>query len=198
MNAGYTWLDGDAGDDSAPLIEVLYSKDLSPSVRVGLELASRFSDAGVEFAAGGLPGSGPGIDPGVIPQAGVYEERSGLAKVSFQRQRTTLGFAARLADESYETETLDRRRYDLQLTGERRMTRRMTGSAGTLWSRDEYESGGLDREDTETEYRFELRRELGQRSSIAVIGLHASRSSDDPTVEFDEARGYLLFDYSLL
>jgi hypothetical protein len=198
VNAGYTWLDGDAGDDSAPLIEVLYSKGLSSSVRVGLELASRFSDAGLEFAAGGLPGSGPGTDPGVIPQAGVYEERSGLATVDFQRQRTTLGFAVRLADESYETDTLDRRRFDVRLTAERRMTRRLTGSAGVLWSRNEYASGGLDREDTDTEYRLELRRELGQRSSIAVIGLHASRSSDDPLIEFDETRGYLVFDYSLL
>ncbi len=198
VNAGYTWLDGDAGDDSAPLIEVLYSKALSSSVRVGLELASRFSDAGLEFAAGGLPGSGPGTDPGVIPQAGVYEERSGLATIDFQRQRTTLGFAVRLADESYETDTLDRQRYDLRLTAERRMTRRLTGSAGVLWSRNQYESGGLDREDTDTEYRLELRRELGQRSSIAVIGLYASRSSDDPLVEFDETRGYLVFDYSLL
>jgi hypothetical protein len=198
VNAGYTWLDGDAGDDSAPLIEVLYSKDLSSSVRVGLELASRFSDAGLEFAAGGLPGSGAGTDPGVIPQAGVYEERSGLATFDFQRERTTLGLAVRLADESYETETLDRRRYDLQLTAERRMTRRLTGSAGVLWSQDQYESGGLDREDTDTEYRFEFRRDLGRRSSIAVIGLHASRSSDDPLVEFDETRGYIVFDYSLL
>jgi hypothetical protein len=165
---------------------------------MGLELASRFSDAGLEFAAGGLPGSGPGIDPGVIPQAGVYEERSGLATVDFQRQRTTLGFAVRLADESYETDTLDRRRFDVRLTAERRMTRRLTGSAGVLWSRNEYASGGLDREDTDTEYRLELRRELGQRSSIAVIGLHASRSSDDPLIEFDETRGYLVFDYSLL
>ena len=198
VNAGYTWLDGDAGDDSAPLIEVLYSKALSSSVRVGLELASRFSDAGLEFAAGGLPGSGPGTDPGVIPQAGVYEERSGLATIDFQRQRTTLGFAVRLADEMYETDTLDRRRYDLRLTAERRMTRRLTGSAGVLWSRNQYESGGLDREDTDTEYRLELRRELGKRSSIAVIGLYASRSSDDPLVEFDETRGYLVFDYSLL
>jgi hypothetical protein len=198
VNAGYTWLDGDAGDDSAPLIEVLYSKDLSSSVRVGLELASRFSDAGLEFAAGGLPGSGPGIDPGVIPQAGVYEERSGLATIDFQRQRTNLGFAIRLADEAYETDTLDRRSYDLQLTAERRMTRRLTGSARVLWSQDEYESGGLNREDTDTEYRLEFRRELGQRSSIAVIGLYASRSSDDPLIEFDETRGYLVFDYSLL
>lgn len=197
VNAGYTWLDGDAGDDSAPLIEVLYSKALSSSVRVGLELASRFSDAGLEFAAGGLPGSGPGTDPGVIPQAGVYEERSGLATIDFQRQRTTLGFAVRLADESYEADTLDRQRFDLRLTAERRMTRRLTGSAGVLWSRNQYESGGLDREDTDTEYRLELRRELGQRSSIAVIGLYASRSSDDPLVEFDETRGYLMFDYSL-
>jgi len=198
VNAGYTWLDGDAGDDSAPLIEVWYSKALSSSVGVGLELASRFSDAGLEFAAGGLPGSGPGTDPGVIPQAGVYEERSGLATVDFQRQRTTLGFAVRLADEVYETDTLDRRRYDLQLTAERRMTRRLTGSAGVLWSRDEYESGGLDRTDTDTEYRLEFRRDLGRRSSITVIGLHALRSSDDPLVEFDETRGYLVFEYWLL
>jgi hypothetical protein len=165
---------------------------------VGLELASRFSDAGVDFAAGGLPGSSPGTDPGVIPQAGVYEERSGLATIDFRRQRTSLGFAVRLADETYETETLDRRRYDLQLTAERRMSRRLTGTARVRWSQDEYQSSGLDREDTDTEYRLEFRRELGQRSSVAVIGLYASRSSDNPLIEFDETLGYFVFDYSLL
>jgi len=197
VNAGYTWIDGDAGDSSAPLIEVLYSKALSSSIRVGLELASRFSDAGLEFAAGGLPGSGPGTDPGVIPQAGVFEERSGLATIDFERQRTTLGFAVGLADELYETATLDQRRYDVQLTAERRLTRRLTGSARILWSRDQYESGGLDREDTDTEYQLEFRRDLGRRSSIALVGLYSSRSSDDPLIEFDETRGYFVFDYSL-
>lgn len=197
VNAGYTWLDGDAGESSAPLIEVHYSKALSSSIRVGLELASRFSDAGLEFAAGGLPGSGPGTDPGVIPQAGVFEERSGLASIEVERQRTTLGFAVGLADELYETATLDRRRYDVQLTAERRMTRRLTGSARVLWSQNQYESGGLDRTDTDTEYQLEFRRELGRRSSIAVVGLYASRSSDDSLTEFDETRGYLVFDYSL-
>jgi len=198
LNVGYTWLEADSGDDSAPLFEVVYSQAVSSSIRVGLELANRFSDAGLEFADGGLPGSPPGTDPGVIPQGGVSERRSGLATIDFQRQRTTLGLAIGLADEAYETTTLDRQSLDVQLTAERRMTRRLTGSAGVLWSRDEYESGGQDREDTDTEYRLELRRELGQRSSIAVIGLYASRSSDDPLVEFDETRGYLVFDYSLL
>jgi hypothetical protein len=198
VNAGYAWLESDFGDDSAPFFEVVYSQALSTSVRVGLQLTNRFSDASLEFAAGGLPGSSPGLDPGLIPQAGVYEERRGLATVDFQRQRTTLGFALGLAKEMYETTALDRRRYDVQLTAERRMTRRLTGSAGVLWSRDQYESGGLDREDTDTEYRLEFRRELGRRSSIAMVGLYASRSSDDPLNEFDETRGYLVFDYSLL
>jgi hypothetical protein len=198
LNVGYTWLEADSGDDSAPLIEVVYSQAISSSIRVGLELANRFSDAGLEFAAGGLPGSPPGIDPGVIPQGGVSERRSGLATIDFQRRRTTLRLAIGLADEGYETTTLDRRSLEVQLTAERRMTRRSTASAGILWSRDDYESGGLDREDTDAEYRLGLRRQLGQRSSIAVIGLYASRSSDDPLVEFDETRGYLMFDYSLL
>lgn len=197
VNVGYTWLEGDAGDHSAPLLEVLYSKALSSSVRVGLELASRFSDAGREFAAGGLPGSDPGSDPGVIPQAGVYEEKSGLATVDYQRQRTTVSLAVGLADQIYETATLDRRRYNSNLSVERRMTRRLTGIAGVHWSRDEYESGGLDREDTDIAYRLELRRELGPRTSLAVVGMHSSRSSDDPLVEYDETRGYLVFDYSL-
>jgi hypothetical protein len=103
-----------------------------------------------------------------------------------------------MADELYETATLDRRRYEAEMTAERRISRRLTGSVGVLWSQNQYESGGLDREDTDTEYRLELRRELGQRSSIAVIGLHASCSSDDPLFEYDESRGYFVFAYSLL
>ena len=93
VNAGYTWLSSDAGDRSAPLLEVLLSRQLSSSLELQLELASRFSDAGVDFAAGGLPGSGAGTDPGVIPQGGVYEERSGRAVIDFQRSRTMLSFA---------------------------------------------------------------------------------------------------------
>ena len=197
VKAGYTWLASDAGDRSAPLLEVLLSRQLSPSLELQLELASEFSDAGVDFAAGGLPGSGAGTDPGVIPQAGAYEVRSGRAVIDFRRSRTMLNFAIEVADEMYETVTLDRRRYEAQVRGERRMSEHMTGLAGISWSRSDYQSGGLEREDIDTEYRLELRRELGQRTSLAIVGLYASRSSDEPSNEFDETRGYVVFDYSL-
>jgi len=198
VNAGYTWLVVGDNDSSLPFLEVSLTRALSSSVSVGLELASRFSDAGLEFAAGGVwSGQGSGADPGVIPEASVFEERSGRGTIDFDRERTTLSVAVGLADEQYESATLDRRRYDAGITIERRMTRRLTGSAGVLWSQYDYETDGLDREDTDNEYRLELRRGLGQRLSIAVIGMHASRSSDDPLTEFDETRGYVVFDYSL-
>ena len=108
-----------------------------------------------------------------------------------------LNFAIEVADEMYETVTLDRRRYEAQVRGERRMSEHMTGLAGISWSRSDYQSGGLEREDIDTEYRLELRRELGQRTSLAIVGLYASRSSDEPSNEFDETRGYVVFDYSL-
>jgi hypothetical protein len=106
-------------------------------------------------------------------------------------------FAVGISDELYETATLDRRRYVAEVTVERRMTQRMTGSARALWSRDDYQIDGRDREDTDTEYQLELRRDLGPRSSLTVVGLYASRSSDEPLTEFDETRGYVVFDYSL-
>jgi hypothetical protein len=197
VKAGYTWLSSDTGDQSAPLLEVLLSRQLSPSVALQLELANKFSDAGVDFAAGGMPGSGVGTDPGVIPQAGAYEVRSGRGIVDYERSRTILSFAVGVADEVYDTVTLDRRRYEVQVTAERRMTQRMTGFASALWLRNDYESGGLDREDTDIEYRLELRRELGQRTSLGMVGLYSSRSSDDPLTEFEETRGYIVFTYSL-
>jgi len=73
----------------------------------------------------------------------------------------------------------------------------MTGVASASWSSNDFQSGGLEREDVDTEYRLELRRELGRRSSLAVVGMYASRSSDDPLVEYDETRGYIVFSYSL-
>ena len=197
LNAGYTWLSSDAGDGSAPFLELLLSRQLSANVNLQLELASQFSDAGVRFAAGGMPGSGAGADPGVIPGGGAYEVRSGRGIVEFQRSRTTLNFAIEISDELYEAAALDRRRYDAQVSVERHMTQRMTGSGSARWTRNDYQSDGLDREDTDTEYRLELRRELGQRTSLSIVGLYASRGSDDPTTEFDETRGYLVFDYSL-
>ena len=66
---------------------------MSSSVNLQLELASQFSDAGVEFAAGGMPGSGAGTDPGVIPGGGAYEVRSGRGVIDYQRSRTMLSFA---------------------------------------------------------------------------------------------------------
>jgi hypothetical protein len=197
VKAGYTWLQSDAGDRSAPLFELLLSRQLSPSVDLQLELANQFSDAGVEFAAGGMPGSGAGTDPGVIPGGGAYEVRSGRGVIDFQRPRTMLSFAVSVADEIYETVTLDRRRYEAQVTAERRMTQRMTGFASAVWLRSDYQSGGLDREDTDTEYRLEFRRQLGQRTSLSIAGLYASRDSDDPITEFNETRGYVVFNYSL-
>lgn len=197
LHAGYTWLEGGTGDRSAPLFELEYSRPLTSSIQFGLELAIGFSDAALDFAGGGPPGSDAGTDPGVIPQAGVYEERSARAVLDFRRPRTNLSFTVGLADQKYETTTLDRERYDASLSAERRMTSRLTGLAEIRWVRDEYLSEGLDRDDTDTEYRLELQRALGGRSSVRLIGLYASRSSDDPLNEFDEMRGWLAFDYSL-
>ena len=164
---------------------------------LGLELASRFSDAGTEFAAGGLPGSGPGSDPGVIPEAGAYEERSGRLIVDFRRTRYSMSFAVDVADQLYEESTLDRQRYLAELQLSRRMSTRMTGSVGARVTRNDYQSGGLDRVDTDTEYELELRRELGRQAAFSIVGLYASRSSDDPLTEYHETRGYLEFSYSL-
>ena len=197
VNAGYTWQSSDAGDRSAPLLEILFSQPLSASIDLQLELFSRFSDAGVDFAAGGMPGSVVGTDPGVISSAGPYEVRGGRGGIEYEQSRTTLGLAIGVTDEMYETVTLDRRRHDAQVRAERRMTPRMTGRASALWTSSEYESDGQDREDTDSEYRLELRRELGRRSSLTFVGLYASRSSDDPVNEYDEIRGYVVFDYSL-
>jgi hypothetical protein len=194
VNAGYTWLSSDTDDRSAPLLEIYLARQVSSGVNLQLELASRFSDAGVDFAAGGF---GAGTDPGVIPQGGVFEERSGRGNVDFQRSRTMFSFAVGISDELYETSTLDRRRYEVEVRAERRMTQRMTGLASALWTRSDYQSEGLDREDTDTEYRLEIRRELGPRTSLTIVGLYASRSSDLPTNEYNETRGYLAFAYSL-
>jgi hypothetical protein len=93
--------------------------------------------------------------------------------------------------------TLDRRRYDAQVRAERLMTSRLTGLASVRWTNNQYESDGTDREDTDYEYRLEFRRDLGRRSSLSFVGLYASRSSDDPLIEYDEIRSYVVFDYSL-
>lgn len=198
VNAGYTWLTGDVEARSLPFLEVVLSRPLSHSVSVGLALASRFHDAGSEFASAGLPGGGSAVDPGVIPEGGVYEERSGSGSIDFQRQRTRVAVAVGIADEMYETAALDRRLFDGRIGIERRMNRRLIGSAEVRWARYEYELGGLDRKDTDTEYRLELRREVGRRASLSIVGLHSSRSSDDPGAEYDETRGYLVMEYSLL
>lgn len=199
VNAGYTWLTGDIESSSLPFLEAALSRQLSPSLTVGLALASRFYDAGVGFAAEGpgLPGGGSAVGPGGIPEAGVYEERSVGGSVDFRRQRTTIAAAVEIADETYETAALDRRRFNWRIEIERRMNRRLTGSAEVRRAQYQYELGGLDREDTDIEYLLELRRELGRRASLSIVGLYASRSSDDPLIEFDETRGYVVFSYSL-
>jgi len=194
VNVGYSWLSSDADDRSAPLLEIQMYRQVSPSISLELELVSRFSDAGVEFAAGGF---GAGTDPSVIPEGGVFEERSGRGNVAYQRSRTTLTIAAGISDEFYETVTLDRRRYDAEISVERRMTHRVTGSASALWTRSEYQFDQADREDTDTEYRLNLRRELGPRTSLAIVGLYATRSSNVTANGFNETRGYVVFDYSL-
>ena len=198
VNAGYTWLSGDIDPASLPFLEMTFAKAVSDSVTVGVELASRFYDAGAEFASGELRGGGSAIDPGVIPDAGVYEERSGGAHVDFQRSRTSFTAAVSVADEIYETVALECRRLDARFTIEREMTRRLTGSAQVQWARYEYDFDGLDREDDDIEYRLELRRQLSRRLALRVFGLYSSRSSDDAAVEYDEARGFLAVEYALL
>jgi hypothetical protein len=50
VNAGYTWQSSDEDDSSAPLLEVLFSRPLSASIDLQLELFSRFSDASLRPA----------------------------------------------------------------------------------------------------------------------------------------------------
>ena len=197
VNAGYTWLTGDVGTSSLPFLEVTLSRPISPSVTMGLGFASRFYDAGREFASASLPGGGSAVDTGVIPEGGVYEERSGSGSIAFQRQRTRLAIVVRIADEMYEEADLDRRRFDGRIEIERRMIRRLIGSADVRWARYEYEPGSLDSAYTDTEYRLQLRRELGRRTSLSIVGQFSSRSSDDPVSDYDETRGYLVINYSL-
>jgi hypothetical protein len=198
VNAGYTWLSSDEGDRSRPMIDVQLSRRVSSSVKLQLHLVSRFSDAGSIFATGGsFPDSLPSAAPGVIPEGGVFEERGGSGVLTFQRARTMLSFAIGVADELYETGNLDRRRYDAMMTAERRMTPRMTASADISWSRNEYQSAELDQEDTDTEYQLQVIRELGQRMSLACVGLYAARSSDRPLGGYHETQAYLVLNYSL-
>jgi hypothetical protein len=197
ISVGYTTLSSDAGDYSAPLLRLRLSQSLSPRFNLRLELASQFSDAGTAFGTGRPIEPGSGNGPDIIPQAGPYEERSARASIDYRRPRTVVSFSVGVADQQYETEDLDRGFSDVRLTAERRMTQRLTGLAGVTVSKNEYQTSGLDREDTDTEYQLELRRELGQRSSVAIVGLYSARSSDDPLTEFDETRGYVVFDYLL-
>ena len=133
----------------------------------------------------------------MIPEGGVYEERGGRGLVEYRKSRTMLSLAVGMYDELYETSTLDRRRYDAEVRAERRMTQRMTGVASASWASNDYQSGGQERQDTDTEYRLELRREVGRRSSLSLVGMYSSRSSDDPLVEYDETRLYAVYSYSL-
>ena len=197
VNAGYTWLSSEDYERSAPLLQLQLSRELSSSVNVQLELVSQFSDAGRTFAAGSSSSSPGGIDPIVIPEGGVFEERGGRGLVEYRKARTMLSFEVGMYDELYESSSLDRRRYDAEVRAERRMSQRMTGVASAAWSTNDYQSGGEERQDTDSEYRLELRRELGRRSSLSLVGLYASRSSDDPLVEFDETRLYAVYSYSL-
>ena len=197
VSVGYAWLSSDSSDSSAPLLRVSIARSLSPRFNLRLELANEFSDAGTAFAAGRPPEQSDEGGPVIIPQAGPYEERSGRAAIDYRRPRTVISLSIGAANQQYETIDLDRKFSDVRLTAERRMTQRLTGSASVTVSKDDYRSGGLDREDTDTEYQLGMRREIGRRSSLAIIALHASRSSDNPSNEYDETRGYVVFDYSL-
>ncbi len=197
VNAGYTWLSTDTADQSAPLLELQLLRPLTASLKFQLEIVSRFSDAGRGFAAGESSGLSGGTEPIVFPEYGVFEERGGSAGLVFERARTSLNLGVGVFDELYEMVALNRRRYDAELQVERRMSERMTGLLGVVWSRNNFESDGAEREDTDTSYRLEVQREIGRRTSLALVGSFASRSSDDPTIEYDETRCYVVFGYSL-
>ena len=197
VSVGYAWLSSDSSDSSAPLLRVNLARSLSPRFNLRLELANDFSDAGTEFAAGRPPELSDESGPAIIPEAGPYEERSGRVAIDYRRPRTVVSLSIGASDEQYETTDLDHKYSDVQLTAERRMTQHLTGSASVRVSKDDYRLGELERNDTDTQYRLEVRRELGQLTSLTIVGLYSSRTSSQPLNEYDETRLYAVFSYSL-
>ncbi len=131
VNAGYTWLTSDVDDRSAPLLEVLLSRQLSPSVGT----AAGTGQSNSPMRASTSPPADCLVRALVptresFPRAVHTKFAVVDGVIDFRRSRTMLSFAIEVADELYETETLDRRRYEAQVRAERRMTERMTGIGG--------------------------------------------------------------------
>jgi hypothetical protein len=194
VDLGYARVDRTASDDSSWLGRVNATRRMSPSSTVTLTFGHEFSDSGQAFrqeqagAGGGLASETGRQTPNPFTSEYV------TLGWDFARQRTTFGVHATYRDESYvATAALDDTRTILDAFVSRDLSPELRVLLGFTYGKNDFKQVGADFD--ESEVRANLSWRLGRKLWLAVDLEHFKRSSDVPTGEYAETRGWLRLRY---
>jgi hypothetical protein len=177
VNGGITEIKSLGDNNDTWLGRVDFSRKVSASTTLGVELGHDFSDAGDAFA--NLQSQQPGsIEPVPVQQtAAPFENTYGVVFGRFSRNRTGMQLRIGYYDEQYEAEPLfDRVRYTLDLALNRDITPVISAVLGVNYSRQEYQQ--VEHDFSDRKANLGLRWNFGRLSFLSLEYQYLDRDDD--------------------
>lgn len=171
-----------------------FTRQVSPSLSLGIKLGHDFSDAGNAFA--NLQDEQPGsIDPVPVQQtASPFENTYGTISGRFARNRTDLQLRASYYDEHYDAQPeLDRTRQTFDLSLHRDLNASLSTYMSIYYSRQDFET--LDHEFTDMSATLGLRWNFGRVSFLSFDYQFYDRDDDTAGDDYSASEIWVRLSY---
>ncbi len=197
IDAGYTSMDIDGETPDGLLGRVTVSRRVSPAAILAFSLGQQFSDSGDLFRAGQDMG-GVSLDgASIVGTSDPFQSRTASINYDFNRHRTTFGFGASYAKESYETlSQLDREVTTYEAYFGRQLSRVMDVRLFAQIEQEKFATTGFD--DDELRAGAYLNWILGRRLSLRLQYDRFDRDSSDSTTDYTENQASVFLIWSPL
>jgi hypothetical protein len=194
IEAGYSWLDRDVGvKSSGALLRVSVMRNLSASMTLDFSFGTELTDSSSSLRqlAGGAGSIGPGA---VTASSDPFTTRFANLGWDLRRNRTGIGFGASWNDDSYESQaSLDRVRWVYDAHLDRQLSRTLTASLVTSWTKDDYLTAGAEATEWMTAGSFAWA--FGRHFGLQLRVERFDRDTSNQLGEYQENRGFLTLFY---
>jgi hypothetical protein len=200
IDAGVSEVEGEVNGDSGPLVRIQLSRELTPSLRLGLGAGRQFATTGEFQREFRLNETLDVADDLILPAAEPFEQTSYSLDLAYQRPRTTFALGVTRSEEDYEfVSAVNRRTMSYQASVSRRLTPR--ADIRIFAGRDEDELETRDYDVTDTSYGLGLRWRLTRSIAFSFNATQRERSSSNVSTvafgnDYDELYANFLIRYS--
>jgi hypothetical protein len=194
VEAGYSWLDRDVGDEtSGALLRVSVIRSLSASNALDFSFGTQLTDSSDSLRQ--LAGGAGRISPGAVTATSApLTTRFVDLAWNFNRNRTGFGLGVSWNDDSYEDQaSLDRDRWRYSAHLDRQLSRTLTASIASSFTDDRYSATGS--EATEWMNTGSLSWAFGRHFGLQLRLENFDRSTSTRLGEYRENRGFLTLFY---